>query len=152
MKVAMLPVPDAPKPMEVLLFVHEKLAPDGVLLKDTAGTDSPSQTNSFGTTDTIGFAFIVMVNVLAFPVHPLSVGITVIIPLILLVVELLAVKEGILPLPEAARPMLVFEFVQLNAAPPSGNIETEFCETIVPLQKPGLGGNVTDGFGCIVIV
>jgi hypothetical protein len=51
------------------------------------------------------------------PVHVPIVGVTVIVAVIGDVVDFVAVKDGILPVPEAAKPMEASEFVQLNVAP-----------------------------------
>ena len=54
-----------------------------------------------------------MVYVCAVPTQVPTVGVTVTVPEIAAVVELVAVNEGALPFPEAARPMAVFELVHV---------------------------------------
>ena len=44
-KAAILPIPEAAKPVLKLLFVHVKLAPVGVLVKADAATFDPEQTD-----------------------------------------------------------------------------------------------------------
>ncbi len=61
-----------------------------------------------------------MVKVVGVPVHPFAVGVTVIVAVIGDVVALVAVKEGTLPEPFAARPIAVLLFVQVNVVPLTG--------------------------------
>jgi hypothetical protein len=61
-----------------------------------------------------------MVNVFGVPVHPFTVGVTVIVALIGEVVAFVAVNEGMLPDPVAARPIVVLLFVQVNVVPFTG--------------------------------
>ena len=63
---------------------------------------------------TVGVGFMVKVKVLATPEQPFRTGVTVIVA-VCVVATLLDVKL-ILPVPDAAKPILVFEFVQLNVA------------------------------------
>jgi hypothetical protein len=62
----------------------------------------------------------VMVNVVGVPVHPFAVGVTVIVAVIGEVAAFVAVNEGILPEPFAARPIAVLLFVQVNVVPVTG--------------------------------
>lgn len=64
-----------------------------------------------------GFGFTVIVYVLAIPRQPFKVGVTVIVPDILDVPVLVAVKEGTLPVPLAASPIAVLLFVHAKVAP-----------------------------------
>lgn len=61
------PIPLAPKPMEVLLFVQVKVAPGVVLEKTVAGTVAPLQTAKLEGTTTVGVGFTVMVYVEGVP-------------------------------------------------------------------------------------
>ena len=54
------------------------------------------------------------------PVQPFAVGVTVIVAVIGEVVALVAVNEGILPEPLAARPIDVLLFVHVNVVPLTG--------------------------------
>ena len=54
-----------------------------------------------------------MVKVIGVPVQPPAVGVTVIVEVIGLLVELVAVNEGMFPVPEAPSPIAVLLFVQL---------------------------------------
>ena len=57
------------------------------------------------------------VNVVGVPVHPFAVGVTVIVEEIGEVVALVAVNEGIFPVPLAARPIAVLLFAQVKVVP-----------------------------------
>ena len=60
----------------------------------------------------------VTVKLIGFPVHPLSIGVTVIVLTILTPVLLAgAVHERILPEPLATSPILIFELIQVKVAP-----------------------------------
>ena len=61
-----------------------------------------------------------MVNVDPVPVHPLAVGVTVIVAVIGEVVASVAMNEGILPEPLAASPIAVLLFVHVNVVPLTG--------------------------------
>ena len=78
------------------------------------------------------------------PGQPLSVGVTVIVAVIGAVVVLVAVKVGVLPLPEAAKPMAVLEFVQAKVAPAGVEVKAE-AGTLAPLQTVMLAGVVIVG-------
>ena len=60
----------------------------------------------------VGLGLTVMVKVLALPAHALAVGVTLMVATIGALVLLVAVKEGILPVPAAAKPMAVLLLVQ----------------------------------------
>jgi hypothetical protein len=74
----------------------------------------PAQTDA-GLTVTTGAGFTVIVNVCVVGMQPLGVTVTVVVigdaPL------LIAVNEGTLPVPLAARPMLVLLLVHVNVVP-----------------------------------
>jgi hypothetical protein len=56
-------------------------------------------------------------------VHPLAVGVTVIVALIGDVVALVTVNDGILPEPLAARPIDVLVFTHVNVVPLTGPVK-----------------------------
>ena len=58
-----------------------------------------------------------MVNVWAAPGQPAADGVTVIVAVTGALVKLMAVKAGIFPLPEAAKPIVGLLFVQLKVVP-----------------------------------
>ena len=61
-----------------------------------------------------------MVKVIGVPVHPFADGVTVMVAVMGEVVALVAVNEGILPEPVAARPIAALLFVQVNVVPLTG--------------------------------
>ena len=69
---------------------------------------------------TVDVGLTVMVKVVGVPVHPFAVGVTVIVAVIGDVAAFLAVSEGTLPEPFAARPIAVLLFVQVNVVPVTG--------------------------------
>ena len=74
-----------------------------------------------------------MVNVCGVPLHPFATGVTVIVPVIVVVPVFVAVNTGIFPEPLAPRPMVVLLFVQLNVVPATAPVKlTAAVET--PLQ------------------
>ena len=66
---------------------------------------------------TVAVGLTITVNVEGVPVHPFAVGVTVIVAVIGEVVAFVAVNEGTLPEPLAARPIAVLLFVQMNVVP-----------------------------------
>ena len=75
-----------------------------------------------------------MVNVCGVPGHPAADGVTDIVAVTGALVKLMAVKAGIFPLPEAAKPIDVLLFVQLKVVPLTAPEKaTRFVEA--PLHK-----------------
>ena len=70
------PDPLAPRPMAVLLFVHAKAAPAGVLLKLVVATISPAHTATSDGAETVGTGLTVTVIQPAGLTHPLTVAVT----------------------------------------------------------------------------
>lgn len=64
-------------------------------------------------TEIPGLGLTAMENVMEFPVHPFSEGLTVMVDVIGAPVLLVRMKEGIFPVPEAARPIAVLLFDQV---------------------------------------
>jgi hypothetical protein len=62
---------------------------------------------------TVGAGFTVIMNVIGAPVQPFAVGVTVIVATTGVVPALIAVNEGISPVPLAASPIDGVLFVQL---------------------------------------
>ena len=85
------------------------------------------------------------------PVQPESVGVTVMVDVIGLVPVLVAVNAGVFPVPLAAKPMVVLEFVHAKVAPAGVEAKAE-AATAPPLQTVMFAGAVMDGFGFTVIV
>jgi hypothetical protein len=85
------------------------------------------------------------------PGQPATVGVTVIVAVIAAAVALVAVKEGVFPVPEAAKPMAAFELVQVNV-PPAGVLTKADVGTLPPLQTVMFAGTVTVGVGLTVML
>jgi hypothetical protein len=62
-----------------------------------------------------------------------------------------AVKAGVFPAPEAARPIAVFELVQLKVVPATLPLNAE-AGTAAPLHTVMFAGSTTFGVGFTVIV
>ena len=111
------------KPVVGSVLVHVYVeVPPVLIVEKGISTSSPSVT----TISTVGFTcavgFTVISNGVAGPVQltpPFSnVGVTVIVAITGLVPVLMAVKAGISPVPDAANPIEVKSFVQLNVVVP----------------------------------
>jgi hypothetical protein len=111
LKEGMFPVPDAGMPMDGSVLVHAKVVPEVVLVKEVAATLNPLQTAMLAGTVTLGVGFTVMVYVLAVPTHPLADGVTVMVAEIVAADVLVALKEAMSPVPDAAIPIAGFELV-----------------------------------------
>ena len=108
---ARFPEPLAPRPIAVLVFVQLKVDP-AVPVKLTV-TGAPLHTIWLPGLFTVAVGLTVMVKVMADPEHPFTAGVTVMVAVWGVAPELAAVKEEIFPDPAAARPIEVFELVQL---------------------------------------
>ena len=121
----------------------------------TAVVDAPLQTVwlAIGVTDGVGFT--VIVNVTDAPVQvvpPLVyVGVTVIVAVTGAVVALVAVKLAILPVPDAARPIVVLLLVQLYIVPDTGPAKVT-AAVGEPLHNTWLATGFTAGIGFTVMV
>ena len=69
MKLAILPVPDAPSPMEVLLLVQLYTVPAAVPVNVTAAVGAPLHTVWLACAVTVGVGLTVIVNVIGVPVQ-----------------------------------------------------------------------------------
>ena len=78
----------------------------------TAAVLDPAHTVWFAIAFTAGVGFTVMVKLTDVPPQPVEIGVTVMVAVIGAVVVLVAIKLGMLPVPEAARPMAVLLLVQ----------------------------------------
>ena len=109
-----LPVPLAAKPMLDVLFVQEYVVPmTAEPLNATTVVLSSLQIVGQEGAVTEGVGLTVIVNVCAEPVQPSAEGVTVIVETITVEPLLITEKATILPVPLAAKPMLVLSFVQL---------------------------------------
>ena len=74
-----------------------------------------------------------MVKVLGVPTQPLAVGVTVIVAITVAVLALVAVKDGILPVPLAASPMEGVLLTHAKVVPATGP-PSVIREVVAPLQ------------------
>jgi hypothetical protein len=89
--------------------------------------------------------------VFAVPGQPFTVGITVMVADIGAAPAFVARKAAIFPVPEAANPIVVLLFVQVNV-PPAGVLAKLVTGTVTPLQTVMFDGTVTVGVGLTVMV
>ena len=114
-----LPVPPAAKPIDGVLLTQLKLIdpPVALVAKLTAVVLAPLHKVWLLTAFTLAVGLTVMVNVVDGPVQLtppfVKVGVTVIVAVTGAVPLFTAVNAAIFPVPLAARPIVVFEFVQL---------------------------------------
>jgi hypothetical protein len=150
-KLGILPWPVADSPMLGVLLVQLKIVPATVPVKVTAAVADPLHSVWLATPATVAVGLTVIVNVIAAPVQPLALGVTVIVPLIGAAVALVAVKLGILPVPDAANPIAVLELVQANVVPAVRLVK--FTAAVAwPAHSVWLATAATTGVGLTVIV
>lgn len=150
-KAGKLVVPEAANPIEVVLLVQENVAPVGVEANVFDATVAPLQTVTGLSVTTVGVGFTVMVNVETGPVHPFADGVIEIVDVIAVVPAFVAVKEGKLVVPDAAKPIAVLEFVQVKVVPATGPAKV-FAATVELGQAVTLVSAVTVGVGLTVMV
>ena len=125
MKASISPVPLAASPFAGMLLVQAKVVPAPTGLETRfSGTLMPSHQVWFVMVFTVGKGLTVIVKIKGVPGHPLTVGIMVTFEVTGDVVLLVAVKEGILPVPEAARPIVGSLFVHAKVAPAPDGLVT----------------------------
>lgn len=86
-----------------------------------------------------------MVYVTGVPIHPLMRGVTVMVAVISVLPVLVAVNCGTLPVPDAAKPIAGFEFVQLIVTPVAGVVVNTVAGITVPSLTVIFEGAVTTG-------
>ncbi len=150
-KEGIFPEPLDANPIAVFELVQVKDPPAGTFVKLVAATIALLQMVMSEGTETVGVGFTVIVNEEGVPRQPFTVGVTVIIPETEPVPGLVAVNEGIFPVPLEASPIDMFEFVQASV-PPDGTVGQLVAGTTSVLQTAKLEGTVTVGVGLTVIV
>jgi hypothetical protein len=142
-KDAISPVPEAARPIEVVLLVQVKTVPLTALVKVIALVEALLQTDCVdGPAIASGVGSTVIVVVIGVPVQPLATGVTVIVAVTGLVPVFTAVNVGIVPVPEAPNPIVVLLFVQLNVVP--FTIPLKAIATVdAPLHADCAGGVAT---------
>lgn len=149
-----LPMPDAPRPMDVLLLVQLYTVPATGPVKFTVKV-APAHTrwSATGFTDGTGLTVIVKVTGVPEQLTPPLVytGVTVIVATCGTLVTLVAIKLGIFPSAPAPRPMLVLLLVQLYSVPGTDPIKITGAVG-EPWHNTWLAGWLTVGVGLTVIV
>ncbi len=145
------PFPPEDNPIVVFEFVQVKVQPLGTLVKLVAGTIVLLHDVIFAGTLTVGEGMTVIVYTDAFPGQVFSVEVTDIVAVIKALVLLIAVNEGIFPLPVDANPIEASELVQANVAP-AGVLVKLVAATEALLQTVMFAGTATVGVGLTVIV
>ena len=118
-KVGISPIPLAASPIEGVLFIqaYEVVPIVLVVVKLTEVVANPLQTTWLGGVFTCPPGFTVMVKLFVGPLQPtkpfVKVGVTAIVAIIGAELVLLAVKEGMFPVPLAARPIVGWLLVQV---------------------------------------
>jgi hypothetical protein len=111
------PLPLAAKPIAVLLFIQIKAVPLTAPVKLMALVAVALQTAWLAGSATLGVGLTVMVKLCTAPGHPFAAGVTIIVAVTGALVRLMAVKDGIFPVPPDAKPMEVLLFVQVKLVP-----------------------------------
>jgi hypothetical protein len=148
-----LPLPLAANPMVGSLFVQAKVVPLTELLKAMDVIAKLLQTVCIdGVATTSGVGLTVIVTVIGVPEQPPAKGVIVIVAVTGVMIGLTAVKDGILPLPEPARPMPELLLVQVKVVPLTEPVKT-IAVVAVLLQTVCVAGVATAlGVGLTVIV
>ena len=155
-----LPVPLAPRPIPVLLFVQVYTAPDTGPLTVVAATEDPAHITLLAMAFTVAVGLTVIVNDLGVPtqlVPPfVNVAITVIVAIKGAVPLFVVVNAAMFPVPFAPRPIEVLLFVQLKTillpAPPEAVLLKVIAVDDVALHNTWLVTAVTVAVGLTVIV
>jgi hypothetical protein len=111
----------------------------------------PLQITWFDTAFTVGVGLTVIVKVRGVPLHPLALGVTVIVATTGVVPVFTAVNEAISPVPLAARPIDGVLLVQLYVVPATAPPKLT-AAVLAPLQTIWLLTAFTVGVGLTVIV
>ena len=131
MNEAMFPVPFAPNPTEGLSLVQLNVVALTKPEKVTVLVGALLQSNWSTGSTTVGVGFTVIVNVFGIPVHPLAVGVTLMVATTATEPVFTTSNETMVPLPFAARPMEGWLFVQVKVVPGIAPLKT-----IVPIEAP----------------
>ena len=154
-KAAILPVPDAVSPIDVLLLVQLYTVPATGPVMVTAVVVAPLHTTWLAIAFTDGVGFTVIVKVIGVPVQVtppfVKLAVTVMVAVTGALVTLVAIKLAILPVPLAARPMDVVLFVQLNTVPLTGLVKFT-AAVALPLHLTWLTTGFTVGIGFTITV
>lgn len=83
---------------------------------------------------TVGVGFTISWKLESGPVHPLALGLMVMVAVSTMFVVFDAVNEAIFPVPLAAKPIPVFVFVQSNAVPDTEPVKV-MAAVLAPLHR-----------------
>lgn len=145
------PVPPAARPIEVLSLAQLKPVPLTAPVKLIALVVAPLHKIWLAGCTTLGVGLTVMVKLCAAAVQLLAEGVTVIVAVTGALVVLIAIKDGILPVPLATRPIEVLSLAQLKFVPLTAPVK--FIALVdEPLHKTWLAGSTTLGVGLTVMV
>jgi len=108
------PAPLPANPIEVLLLLHVTVVPLTVPVKFITLVAAPLHIVWLAGTAIFGVGFTVIVKLCAVPGQLFAKGVMVIVAVTGALVTLIAVKDGISPVPLAAKPIEALSFVQLN--------------------------------------
>lgn len=146
---AILPVPDAARPIDGVSFTQLKTV--AVPEKFTDDVLAVLQTTWLAGATTLGVGFTVIVKFVDTPVHPLNTGVTVIVATTGTVPPFTPANAAMLPLPLAANPIEGVLLVQLKVVPPTAPLNV-IAVVLLPLQTTWLATAATVGVGLTVIV
>jgi hypothetical protein len=149
-KAAMLPVPEDASPMEGTVFVQLNVLPLTAPVKVTAAVATPLHNTWLAGVTTVGVGLTAIRKLCAVPPQPKALGVTVTVAVCIDVPELVAVNGAMLPVPLAARPMLVLLFAHANVLPLTAPVNAT-AVVKEPLQASWLGGVTTVGVGSTVM-
>lgn len=138
--------------MAVFELDQVNVDPVGVLVNAVAETVALLQMVIGAIGSTVGVGKTPIVNEDGVPTHPATVGVTVIVPLIV-VVPLLTplVKLGMFPVPVAPKPITVLELDQ-DTVPPAGEVVNDDVGTGEFGQYVAAVGTMTVGDGKMLMV
>jgi hypothetical protein len=125
--------PLAARPIVGSLFVQANIVPATGLVNAIAVVVAPLQYAAFATGSTVVVGFTVIVKVKGTPGHAFAEGVTVIVATSGVVPALVAVKDGISPVPLAASPIKGVLFIHVKVVPATGPV-TGMSKVVAPLQ------------------
>lgn len=153
-KAGTVPVPDAARPILMLLLLQLYTVPGIVPVMVTAVEVAPLHSTWLATAFTVGVGLTVMVKVNGTPTQVVSVllGVTVTVAVTGTVPVLVAMKLGISPTPDAARPIEGWLFVHWKNTPGIAvvNVIGAVADPLHSTWLPG-GGPSSLGVGLTVI-
>ena len=145
-KLAIVPLPEAAKPIEGVSFVQSKVVLVIFPVKAMLPLAVPLHFTILVIVFTVGFGLTVMVKVLDEPEQELAIGFTIIVTVKGVIPVFIAVNAGIEFVPEAGIPILVLLAVQLYVVPETEPVKSIWT-LVSPAQRITFGVMFTSGFG-----